>query len=148
RSVRRNRRQRHPELTARGWRPARRQLTLTDLAQRLSTDRDHLRQFVPGYRHARISKRNGSWRTLTVPDEPTKRMQQRILRRLLGRLHAHPAAMGFERGRNIAQHAANHSGRAIIIKCDLIDFFPSTTGRRVNDFFKRIGWDEESAAIL
>ena len=34
------------------------------------------------------------------------------------------------------------------MKCDVADFFPSTSSRRVGAFYRRIGWDDEAAALL
>ena len=129
-------------------REGRPELTVHDLAVRLGVDAEYLRRFGPRYRHARVPKRAGGWRTLRVPDAPTKALQRRLLRRVLNRLTAHPAALGFERGRSIVDHAAVHAGSAVLVKCDVADFFSSTSSRRVGAFYRRIGWDDEAAAIL
>ena len=123
-------------------------IDLDELARRLDLDPDYLRRFVPEYREATIPKRRGGGRTLLVPDPPTKTLQRRVLRRMLTALEPHPAAVGFRRGRSIVDHAAVHAGNAILLKCDVIDFFGATLGTRVNALFRRLGWDDEAAAIL
>jgi hypothetical protein len=60
----------------------------------------------------------------------------------------HPAAIGFERGRSIVDNALPHAHQCVVIKLDLVDFFPSTSADRVLSYFQRIGWDAEAAAIL
>jgi len=36
----------------------------------------------------------------------------------------------------------------VVIRIDLIDFFPSTTASRVEAYFRRIGWNAEAAELL
>ena len=95
-----------------------------------------------------LPKRRGGVRTLHVPDEPTKQLQRRVLRRLLSALEPHPAALGFRRGKSVVDHAQLHSGCKLLLKCDVVDFFPQTLGTRVNAFFRRLGWDDEAAGVL
>ena len=121
---------------------------LAELARRLGVESDYLRRFAPAYTEVTLSKRRGGTRTLHVPDTPTKKLQLKVLHRLLAALEPHPAAVGFRRGKSIADHAALHSGCDLILKCDIVDFFGSTLGTRVNAFFRRLGWDDEAAAIL
>ena len=129
-------------------RPGRPTANIFELARRLGVEADYLRRFIPAYREAVLPKRRGGTRTLHVPDEPTKKLQRKILHRLLFALEPHPAAIGFRRGKSIVDHAALHSGCDLILKCDIVDFFGSTLGTRVNAFFRRLGWDDEAAAIL
>ncbi len=107
-----------------------------------------MRAFAPNYHIQQIPKRSGGVRVLHVPDEATRRLQRRILRRVLGRLRAHPAAIGFERGKSIVDNARPHVDQAVVIKFDVVDFFPSTTIKWVERYFRRIGWNREAAAIL
>lgn len=123
-------------------------LLLDHLAKRLSTTPDALRGARCSYREVAIPKRRGGKRRLLVPDDVTKAMQRRILRRVLVGLRAHPAATGFERGKSIVDQAAPHAGRAVVVKMDVIDFFPSTKAVRVLRYFQWIGWDREAAEIL
>lgn len=140
-----------PPYLIRRWRLRnlfRRRHRVADLARRLDVPEERLRAFTPRYREVRIPKRSGGTRLLHVPDDATKELQRRILRRLLTRLRAHPAAFGFERGRSIAHHAAQHVGRAVVLRFDVVDFFPTTRAGRVERMFLRLGWDRESAALL
>ena len=123
-------------------------VNVAELARRLGVEADYLRRFVPEYREVRVPKRRGGTRVLHVPDDPTKKLQRKINRRLLSALEPHPAALGFRRGRSVADHAAKHSGCDLILKCDVVDFFGSTLGTRVNAFFRRLGWDDEAASLL
>ena len=87
-----------------------------------------LMAFVPRYRVARIRKRSGGTRVLHIPDNATKELQRRILRKLLSGFRAHPAAYGFEHGRSIAHAAAQHVGRSVVLHLDVENFF---TGQRM-----------------
>jgi hypothetical protein len=119
-----------------------------ELARRLDVEARELRRFRPAYTEFRIPKRSGGTRRILAPGDDLKNLQRRILRRLLGRLRAHPAAHGFERGRSIVTNALPHRGRDAVVRFDLVDFFPSTQARRVRRYFRRIGWNRPAAAIL
>jgi hypothetical protein len=121
---------------------------LAELCRRLDAPVGGLAAVTPHYAEHTILKRNGGTRALHVPDPATKTLQRRILRRVLGRLRAHPAAVGFERGRSILDNARPHVGAAVLLKMDIRDFFPSTHAARVRDLFRCIGWDAESADTL
>ena len=41
-----------------------------------------------------------------------------------------------------------HQGQAVVVRLDLVDFFPSTDKRRGKDYFRRIGWNRRAAGIL
>lgn len=119
-----------------------------ELARRLGVSEADLRGHRPSYREVRIPKKRGGHRVLHVPDDGTKALQRRILRRLLARMKSHDAAFGFEPGRSIAHNAARHVGRAIVLRFDVVDFFPSTRAGRVERMFLRFGWSTEAAALL
>ncbi len=121
---------------------------IDDLARVLGVTPDKLRAHEPKYRATSIAKRSGGRRLLHVPDPPTKRLQRRILDRLLARLEAHPAAHGFERGRSIATNAAVHAGRAVVLHLDVEGFFPATRAERIGRMFRRFAWDDETSDLL
>jgi RNA-directed DNA polymerase len=123
-------------------------LPLDALAKRLGKSADELRAFTPTYREARIPKRRGGERRLLIPDEATKALQRKLLREVLFGLRAHPAATGFERGKSIVDNALPHVGRAVVIRMDVVDFFPSTKTERVLRYFQWIGWNREAAEAL
>src|SRR5262249_4414324 len=55
---------------------------------------------------------------------------------------------GFERGKSIVHNAAPHVGQRVLVKMDIVDFFPSIKAARVDAYFRRIGWNAEAAALL
>ena len=119
-----------------------------ELAERLGLPLAELQAIKPLYRTRTIPKRSGGSRTIDAPDAALQRVQERIHRRLLARLRVHDAAVGFRPGRSIADHARPHAGRAVLIKLDLVDFFPRTSSDRVERVFRTIGWDAEATALL
>lgn len=121
---------------------------IDQLVSRIETNWNELRSFEPAYSTALIAKRRGGTRRLSIPDRQTKQLQRRILKKLLAKLKTHPCAMGFDPGVSIAHNAAMHVGKAVVIKLDIKDFFPSTTAQRVEHYFRRIGWDAQCAALL
>lgn len=122
--------------------------TVEELAARVGIEAELLRAVNPAYHEFTVPKRSGGQRKISAPDPPLKSLQRLILRRVLGRLKAHPAAMGFERGRSIVTNACVHAGKAVVVKMDIKDFFTSTTEKQVTGYFAGIGWNREAAALL
>ncbi len=121
---------------------------VAELARRLGIAEPDLRAIEPQYQEFTIPKRSGGRRTILSPSPALRAAQRLILRRLLSRLKAHPAATGFERGRSIVTNARVHARRAVVVKMDLKDFFASTAEKRVLAYFRRIGWGDEAARLL
>ena len=119
-----------------------------DLARRTGLTLEELRAAQPAYRRVTVPKRSGGERLLLVPDDATKALQRRLLRRVLARVPVHPAAHGFERGRSIVSNATPHVGRAVVVRMDVIEFFGSTSARRIRRLFRVLGWDAETAELL
>lgn len=127
----------------------RRRLTLADAIERLDLSETDARDIrTMAYHRVEIPKRRGGQRVLHIPDEPTKQLQRRILRRLLSRARCHRCAVGFERGRSIVDAARPHVGKDVVLRIDIAEFFPSTTSERVRDWFRRSGWDDAAAEFL
>jgi RNA-directed DNA polymerase len=123
-------------------------LGVDELARRLGVGEAELRALAPRYRPFTVKKRAGGQRIIDEPEADLKRVQRLILRRVLGRLRAHPAAHGFERGRSIVTAALPHARRAVVLRMDVRDFFLATDRGRVLAYFRRIGWDFEAAGLL
>jgi retron-type reverse transcriptase len=121
---------------------------LDDLAARLKLSVEQLSAVEPRYREFSLPKRGGGQRRILAPEPELKALQRRIHRRLLARLPVHPAATGFRRGESIVTHARRHQGQAAVIRLDLRDFFPSTSAKRVEKYFRAIGWNRQAAALL
>lgn len=101
----------------------------------------HYVQFV-------VPKKSGGERTLSAPHQQMAAAQRWIFEQILARLPAHEAAHGFVTDRSILTNAGPHVGSAVVVNCDLTDFFPSITVHRVIGLFRQIGYSPAAATIL
>ncbi|HEV8608173.1 MAG TPA: reverse transcriptase family protein [Tepidisphaeraceae bacterium] len=119
-----------------------------ELAQRLKMTEAQLSGIPIAYQQFQIPKRRKGARKILAPVQELKRVQRQILRRVLGGLKTHVCATGFCRGHSIVSNALPHVGKAVLLRMDLKDFFPSTTAKRVKEFFEAIGWSTAAAELL
>jgi retron-type reverse transcriptase len=119
-----------------------------ELARRLGIVENDLLKIQPSYQKFAIPKKSGGTREILAPSKELKVIQRRILSRLLARLAVHPDAKGFRRGHSVIHNALPHTGKAVVIRMDLKNFFSSTKSRRVEAYFKKIGWNGDAAALL
>jgi RNA-directed DNA polymerase len=122
--------------------------SMEELARRLGITVEALGAVQVRYQETTIPKRSGGTRRILIPDPPLKAIQRSILKRLLRRLRAHPAAHGFERGHSIVSNAKSHKGQAIVLRMDVKNFFDSTTAKRITAYFQSIGWDAQASQEL
>lgn len=101
-----------------------------------------------GYKWHYIRKRSGEMRLLHSPNPRLKAIQKKLLHRVFAKLKVHPAAMGFRRGVSTAAHAALHVNKAVVVRIDIKDFFPSTDWYRIRNYLLKIGWDHASCLTL
>lgn len=95
-----------------------------------------------------IPKKDGSTRTLAAPLPWLAQAQKWILAEILQKVPVHEAAHGFVRGRNTVTAATPHVGQAVLIGCDLVDFFPTISVFRVMGVFRSLGYSPAVATIL
>ncbi len=93
-------------------------------------------------------KKSGGVRVLASPHRKLRSAQRWILEHIVARIPVHQAAHGFVAGHSIVTNAAAHAGCAVVINCDLKDFFPSITFARVEGFFRSVGYSGAVATIL
>ena len=79
------------------------------------------------YQKIQIPKRNGAWRTLYVPDSLLKYVQKQILHRVLARLPVSYCASAYKKDCSLKENAAPHTGKSIVLKLDILDFFGNIT---------------------
>ena len=102
---------------------------------------DHYSRFL-------IPKRRGGQRVISSPKTRLRVAQRWVLHTILEPLPAHDAAMAFRPGRSVADNAARHTGRAVVVRIDLKDFFPSVTLPRVRRLFRSFGYNGGVATVL
>lgn len=100
------------------------------------------------YRYQWLPKRQGGWRLLEIPKLRLKEIQTRILREILDRVPAHPAAHGCRRGRSILTAAQPHCQRQVVYALDLADFFPRIGRPQVQAIFQTLGYPPAVARCL
>ena len=100
------------------------------------------------YRIFQIPKGNG-FRTIAEPLPKLKNEQQNILKWMHERgIRPGKYAHGFIRGKSILSNANRHTGKAIVIRIDLKDFFPSISRTRVLFTLMNLGLERETATYI
>jgi RNA-directed DNA polymerase len=100
------------------------------------------------YRWRWVPKRSGGWRLLETPKDRIKAAQRWVLRHILDRVPPHDAAHGFREGRSVLTFTAPHVGKAVVMRMDLEDFFPSIGPARIRALFRALGYPTRVAAAL
>ncbi len=77
------------------------------------------------YRQVKFPKRDGSFRTLNVPDEILSRVQRAIADKLLAYEPVSPYATAYRVAGSIRKNAAPHVGKSKLLKLDIAHFFDS-----------------------
>ena len=99
------------------------------------------------YRHFAKPKKDGGRREIAEPDPKLKRLQREILSRHLTAESPHPAAVAYQPGKSTADHVWAHAGAAVLVTADVRDFFPTTSARRVEDWW-RSRVDDDTARLF
>jgi RNA-directed DNA polymerase len=125
--------------------PAGRLLWYADLKGINRTAAEYLRHYIAHW----LPKRTpGAYRLLEEPKPVLKSIQRQILIDILGCLAPHEAAHGFRTGRSTATNAREHCGRAVVVRFDLRDFFPSVPAAKVAAVFDAMGYPPRIARLL
>jgi len=127
--------------------------TLGDLAGELGLHWDGLDWLTAygtagHYRHCWHEKKSGGLRLIEMPKALLKHGQRQVLRRILDAIPIHEAAKGFQKGSSVRDFVEPHTGKHILIRFDLEDFFPSITATRVLRVFLTAGYPEPVARAL
>ncbi len=109
-----------------------------------TVDREQLRN----YRYRWMPRRSGLPRLIEAPKARLKEIQRWVLHEILDAAPPHVAAHGFTRGRSALTHAAVHTGRAVVLRIDLRDFFASVSAARVYGIFRTLGYNRSLAHTL
>jgi RNA-directed DNA polymerase len=109
--------------------------------------RSHTPQLQHYHYHV-LAKTSGGLRLIEAPKARLKAVQRRILHEILEQVPAHSAVHGFVKGRSIKTFAAIHSGKRVVLRMDLRDFFPSISRARTQALFRTMGYPESVANLL
>jgi len=100
------------------------------------------------YTYRWLPKPGGGARLLEIPKQRLKAIQRCLLREILDAIPPHDAAHGYRGGRSVATYVGPHSGRVIVLRFDLCDFFPSIRASCVHALFREIGYPGDVARRL
>ncbi|MEO2032681.1 MAG: reverse transcriptase family protein [Planctomycetaceae bacterium] len=104
---------------------------------------------VDHYNRFQIPKRNGGMRPISSPKPRMRKAQDWIRLNLLSKMLPHTRiATAFRPGKSIVDNAQPHAGKAVVVRIDLKDFFPSVTFWRVKGLFQYCGYNEGVATML
>ena len=95
-----------------------------------------------------IPKRDGRFRLIMAPKQRLKAILRQLNALLVDRLTVSEQAHGFRPGRSVRTGAEAHVGKAVLLKLDLKDFFPSVTFARVRGLLIASGYGYSVAAAL
>ena len=85
------------------------------------------------YHRAKLPKRNGGCRNLSVPDEVLKGIQKRITEVLLIHMPVSRYAKAYRFGSSTLRNASHHVGKQVVLKLDILHFFDSIRYSTVKD---------------
>ena len=85
------------------------------------------------YRKAKLPKKNGSFRNLSVPDDVLKSIQKQIAEVLLIHMPVSRYAKAYRFGSSTLRNAKHHVGKQVVLKLDILHFFDSIRYSTVKD---------------
>ena len=85
------------------------------------------------YHKAKIPKKSGGYRNLSVPDEVLKFIQRRIGDVLLIHMPVSRYAKAYRFGSSTLRNAKHHMGKLVVLKLDILHFFDSIRYSTVKD---------------
>ena len=85
------------------------------------------------YRKAKLPKKSGGYRNLSVPDEVLKSIQKRIAEVLLIHKPVSRYAKAYRFGSSTLRNAKHHVGKQVVLKLDILHFFDSIRYSTVKD---------------
>jgi hypothetical protein len=95
-----------------------------------------------------LPKRSGGQRLIQAPKSGLKAVQRKLLSLLVEKLPVSPHAHGFVKGRSVRTGAEGHVGKAVVLRLDLKDFFPTVSYARVRGLLIALGYGYPVAATL
>ena len=85
------------------------------------------------YRNAKLPKKSGGYRTLSIPDAVLKSIQKQIAEVLLIHRPVSRHAKAYRFGSSTVRNAKTHVGKPIVLKLDILHFFDSIRYSTVKD---------------
>jgi RNA-directed DNA polymerase len=106
-------------------------------------------QLEAHYRTYFLTKRNGTKRKISAPDQLLKRVQKNIVTSCLAQRSCSPYATAYRKGVQLVDNARPHLGQKQLLKLDIEDFFGSITVPMIaRSAFPRIYFPPSVAGLL
>lgn len=106
--------------------------------------------FSTQYRTQEKTKKNGGLRTIKPPSYVLKKIQRKILDKILYNTPQLECVYGLSGKKGILNNAKTHEinmfGQLVVL--DIENFFPSISAKEVKKVFKKIGFEKENASVL
>ena len=99
------------------------------------------------YRKDRL-KPNGKRRTLWVPRDPLRPLQDRIQKEILAKVPHPSCVQGGVPKRSIITNARHHVAKPVLSTMDIRDCYPSITLQRVQRVFEELGFSGDALSIV
>jgi len=103
---------------------------------------------IDHYHRFTIPKKRGGQRVISSPKTRLRVAQRYLLDNVLAPLPVHEAAMAFRPGLSVVDNAKRHAGKAVVVRVDLKEFFPSVKLPRVKRLFQSMGYNEGVATLF
>lgn len=100
------------------------------------------------YRKYKILKKNGNFRTITEPYQDLKIIQSWILNNMLSHITVSPYAKAYIPNHSIRDNVKFHIKQPVVIKLDVIDFFPSIQQDCIVRIFRQMGYSSVLSGLL
>lgn len=100
------------------------------------------------YRYRLLAKPAGGVRVIESPKWRLRELQRRLLHEAIVAIPAHDAAHGFRPARSVLTFAEPHTGRQVLLRMDLANFFAAVTAGRIFGIARTAGWPEPVAHVL
>jgi len=94
------------------------------------------------------AKANGKVRVIHAPTPKLKTVQRWIAERIVLKTKPHKYSTAFFPGSTLVDNASPHVGRAIVVRMDLKDFFPSIKFNQVRRVFSSFGYTLQVSRLL
>lgn len=91
---------------------------------------------------------SGKKRWIFIADSRLKSIQRQIKNRMLDRIPVSDSAHAWTKGRSTLTNARQHLRKAVVVKLDIKDFFPSVHYSRVYKLFINLGCSPDVSRIL
>lgn len=122
--------------------------SLTDIYEVVNDIKTHPRRYYYSYTKTTVKNGKVKERPIDPSRDKLKDLQNRIHRRILGKITLPPYLMGSIKGRNNVDNGAAHRGRLFNFQTDLKNFFGYVTNKMVFDILRSYNLSPDVCKII